>query len=49
MISPTCTISNGVKQGGCMSPALFNIYLDKLLDILLAPNVSIYYLKKKIY
>ena len=38
MISPTCTISKGVKQGGCMSPTLFSIYLDKLLGILRASN-----------
>ena len=40
MISPTCTISNGVKQGGCMSPTLFSIYLDKLLGILRASKVG---------
>ena len=43
MISPTCTISNGVKQGGCMSPTLFSIYLDKLLGILRASNVGCRY------
>ena len=40
MISPTCTISNGVKQRECMSPTLFSIYLDKLLGILRASNVG---------
>ena len=40
MISPTCTISNGVKQAGCMSPTLFSIYLDKLLDILRTSNAG---------
>ena len=34
MISPTFTIRNGVKQGGCMSTTPFSIYLDKLLGIL---------------
>ena len=43
MISPTCTISNGVKQGGCMSPTLFSIYLDKLLGMLRASNVGCRY------
>ena len=43
MISPTCTISNGVKQGGCMSLTLFSIYLDKLLGILRASNVGCRY------
>ena len=30
MIFTTCTISNGVKQGGCMSSTLFSIYLKVL-------------------
>ena len=29
--SDTFTICNGVKQGGVISPLLFNIYLDELL------------------
>lgn len=29
--SPEYTISNGVKQGGVMSPVLFTVYLDELL------------------
>ena len=29
--SDTFTICNGVKQGGVLSPLLFNIYLEKLL------------------
>ena len=40
MISQTYTISNGVKQEGCMSPTLFSIYLDKFLGILRASNVG---------
>ena len=43
MISQTCTISNSVKQEGCMSPTLFSIYLDKLLGILRASNVGCRY------
>ena len=43
MISQTCTTSNGVKQGGCMSPTLFSIYLDKLLRILRKSNVGWHY------
>ena len=43
MISQTCTISNGVKEEGCMSPTLFSIYLDKLLGILRTSNVGCRY------
>ena len=43
MRTQTCTISNGVKQGGCMSPTLFSIYLDKLLNILRKSNVGCRY------
>ena len=32
--------ANGVKQGGCMSPTLFSIYLNKLLVILRKSNVG---------
>ena len=28
-ISIMSGISNGVKQGGCLSPTLFNVYLNK--------------------
>ena len=30
-MSQEYTISNGVKQGGVMSPVLFKVYLDELL------------------
>ena len=43
MIFQTCTISNGVKQGGCMSPTLFSICLDKWLRILQISNVGCRY------
>jgi retron-type reverse transcriptase len=26
-----CNITNGMKQGGVISPILFNIYIDELL------------------
>ena len=28
------SISNGVKQGGCLSPTLFSIYVHTLIDVL---------------
>ena len=40
MIYQTGTISNGVKQGGCMSPTLFSIYCGNLLCILRKSNVG---------
>ncbi|MEE4247380.1 MAG: reverse transcriptase family protein, partial [Kangiellaceae bacterium] len=31
-LSRTCEVSNGVKQGGVLSPLLFTVYLDELLE-----------------
>ena len=33
-ISNTFSTSNGVKQGGVLSPILFNVYLDELIKML---------------
>ena len=33
-LSNVCGISNGVKQGGCLSPTLFNLYINDLINIL---------------
>ena len=33
-------VSNGVRQGGILSPALFNVYLDDLSEILIRTNVG---------
>ena len=30
-VSDSFSISNGVKQGGVISPVMFNLYLDNLL------------------
>jgi hypothetical protein len=40
--SATFLVYNGVKQGGVMSPILFCIYLDELLNILAAAKVGCY-------
>ena len=34
IVSSQSFVSNGVKQGGVMSPVLFTVYLDNLLNIL---------------
>ena len=37
------SISNGVKQGGCISPNLFSVYLNKLIEILRKCNIGCRY------
>ena len=32
--SSTVEVSNGVKQRGVLSPILFNLYIDELLELL---------------
>ena len=32
IVSSNCYISNGVKQGGCISPTLFSVYLNGLIE-----------------
>ena len=34
LTSDTFTTSNGVKQGGVLSPILFNVYLNELIEFL---------------
>ena len=37
-ISPSFTVSHGVKQGGIISPILFNVYMDGLSVLLNSSN-----------
>ena len=37
------SISIGVKQGGCLSPNLFSVYLNKLIEILRNCNIGCRY------
>lgn len=39
-ISDPFTVKNGVKQGGVLSPTLFNVYVDSMLDRLTARNIG---------
>ena len=40
MLSNQYSISNGVTQGGCLSPTLFSIYLNDLIDVLSYSNIG---------
>ena len=39
-ISPSFTVSNGVKQCGIISPILFNVYMDGLSVLLNSSNIG---------
>lgn len=43
LISSQNNISNGVKQGGCLSPTLFSIYLNGLIENLRRCNIGCRY------
>ena len=43
MLSNQNSISNGVKQGGCLSPTLFSIYLKDLIAVLRSSNIGFRY------
>ena len=42
-ISKQSNIQKGVKQGGCQSPGLFSVYLNKIIEILRTSNVGCRY------
>ena len=42
-VSSSFSVQNGVKQGGVLSPRLFNIYLDELLCRLKGSGMGCYY------
>ena len=42
-ISKQSYTKNRVKQGGCISPSLFSVYLNKLIEILRTSNVGCRY------
>ena len=43
MLSTKCEISNGVKQGGCLSLSLFSVYLNNLITNLKKSNIGCRY------
>ena len=43
VLSNQYSIYNGVKQGGCLSPTLFSIYLNYLIDVLCSSNIDCRY------
>ena len=43
MLSNQYSISNGVKQAGCLAPTLFSIYLNDLIDVLRSSNIGCRY------
>ena len=42
-MSQTCAISNGVKQGGVLSPILYSVYVDNLIKILRDSKIGCMY------
>ena len=42
-LSNVCEISNRVKQGGCLLPTLFSLYINDLINILRQINIDCRY------
>ena len=43
MFSDQFTVSNGIRQGGVLSPILFSIYLDSLLNDLQGRGIGYFW------
>ena len=43
LMSQTCAISNGVKQGGVLSLILYSVYVDNLIRILRNSKIGCMY------
>ena len=40
IVSSNCYISNGLKQGGCILPTFFSVYLNGLIEKLRKNNIG---------
>ena len=43
VLSSKCKTNNGVKQGGCLSPSLFSVYLNNLIVKIRNSNIGCRY------
>ena len=43
LMSQTCAIYNGVKQGGVLSPILYSVYVDNLIRMLRDSKIGCMY------
>ena len=43
IVSSNCYISNGVKQGDCISPTFFSVYLNGLIEEIRKNNIGCRY------
>ena len=40
IISSQSHVSNGVEQGGCLSPTIFSVYLNEVIETLRKNNIG---------
>ena len=43
VLSQPFGVSNGVRQGGVLSPILFTVYIDELINMLLQQDIGCHY------